>query len=375
MQDDPQSAPENDELQALFEYLQQGSDTEREHILDDLLQRAQKSGDPEHWNVFALGLQAAGRLEDAINIFKQLIEAFPDRDIYRLSLATTYSQAAQFELCRYHLRYLEEHGASEEMRDVAKEQLTGMEHFLKKTALDEQLQQLQIASLRERIQSGEVSADDYQKLGKLLLLRERQGFEDVSLDETTAILEQGQKHFPEAEGVLELLIACYLRKDPQNRLKPVLKTLEKINPNSQLLQLVANIDDAERASYAQQMSRRMQELMMQVQAKDPELTKAAIEELRKIITMYPSNPDYRLTYAFALCIVGQCTEAMEQAELLDQNDIPSHTYHFNLGQIFWLCGDPLRGRQHLDLSIQYASTDEEKQDALERIAYLSKGGK
>jgi len=375
MQDEPQGAPGNDELQALFEHLQQGSDTERERILNDLLQRAQGSGDAEDWNVFALGLQAAGKLEDAINIFKQLIEAFPERDIYRLSLATTYSQAGQFELCRYHLRYLEEHAASEEMRDVAKQQLEGMERFLKKTALDEQLQQLQIASLRERIQSSEVSADDYQRLGKLLLLRERQAFEDVSLDETTAILEQGQKHFPEAEGILELLIACYLRKDPQRRLESALKTLEEINPDSHLLQLVANIDDAERAAYVQQMDRRMQELMMQVQAKDPALTKAALEELRKIVTLYPSNLDYRLTYAFALCIAGRNAEAMQQAELLDKNDIPSHTYHFNLGQVFWLCGDVVRGRQHLDLSIQYASTDEEKQDALERIAYLSKGGK
>lgn len=375
MRDEPQNASENDELETLFERLQQGSDAEREHILNGLLQNAQKSGDPEQWNVLALGLQAAGRLEDAIDIFKQLIEAFPDRDIYRLSLATAYSQAGQFELCQYHLRYLEEHGASEEMRTVAKQQLAGMERFLKKTTLDEQLQRLQIASLRERVQADGVRADDYQKLGRLLLLRERQGFEDVSLDETTTILEQGQKRFPNAEGILELLVACYLRKDPLNRLEPALKKLEKINPDSRLLQLVANIDDADSAAHAQQMSRRMQELMMQVQSANPELRKAAIEELRKIVTMYPSNLDYRLTYAFALCIVGQKTEAMQQAELLDQNDIPSHVYHFNLGQIFWLCGDPVRGRQHLDLSLQYASNDQEKQDALERIADLSKGGK
>src|SRR5581483_5123916 len=358
-----------------FEHLRQGSDTERERILNGLLQKAQGSGDPENWNVFALGLQAAGRLEDAIDIFKQLIEGFPDNDVYRLSLATTYSQASQFELCRYHLCYLEEHAASEEIRDVAKQQLEGMERFLRKTALDEQLQQLQIASLRERIQSDQVSADDYQRLGKLLLLRERQGFEDVSLDETTAILEQGQKRFPKAEGVLELLIACYLRKDPQNHLESALKTLEKINPGSQLLQLVANIDDADLEAYFQQMGQRMQELMTQVQSGNPELTKVAIEELRKIVMMYPSNADYRLTYAFALCIAGQDAEAMQQAELLDRDDIPSHVYHFNLGQVFWLCGDAVKGRHHLDLSIQYASNDEEKQDASERIADLSKGGK
>jgi len=375
MQNDPQSTSGNDELQTLFERIQQGSDIEREQILNDLLQKAQKSHDPENWNMFALGLQAAGRLEEAIDIFKQLIEAFPDIDIYRLNLATTYGQASQFELCRYHLRYLEEHGTSEEMRNVAKQQLTGMERFLKKTALDEQLRQLQIASLRERIQADQVSADDYQKLGKLLFLRERQGFEDVSLDETTAILEQGQKRFPNAEGILELLIACYLRKDPQKRLEPALKKLEKINPHSHLLQLIADIDDADREAYFQQMGQRMQELMMQVQSGNPELTKAAIEELRKIATMYPSNPDYRLTYAFALCIAGQQTEAMQQAELLDRDDIPSHVYHFNLGQIFWLCGDAVKGRHHLDLSIQYADNDEEKQDALERIADLSKGGK
>lgn len=241
-------------------------------------------------------------------------------------------------------------------------------------AQDEQLQQLQIASLHERIRSDQVSADDYQKLGKLLLVRERRGFKDVSLDEITAILEEGQKRFPYAVELLEQLIACYLRKDPLNRLEPALKKLEKLNADSPVLQLIAHIDDVEDVEHLWQMDQRLPELMAQIQSKDPQLRKAALQELQEVVDAYPLNPDYRLAYAFALCILGQKTEAMHQAGLLDKNDIPSHTYHFNLGQVFWLCGDPVKGRHHLDLSLQYAGNAQERQDALDRIAALSKGG-
>lgn len=239
---------------------------------------------------------------------------------------------------------------------------------------DEQLQQLQITSLRERIRSDQASANDYQELGKLLLLRERQGFKDVSLDEITAILEEGREHFPDVIELLEMLIICYLRKDPLNLLQAALEELEKKKPDSSVLQFIARINDVEDVAHLQQMDQRLPELMSQILSGNPQLAKPALQELYEVVDSYPLNPDYRLAYAFGLCMLGQKAEALHQAGLLDKNDIPLHTYHFNLGQVFWLCGDPVKGRHHLDLALQYAGNAQERQDALDRIADLSKGG-
>jgi len=52
--------------------------------------------------------------------------------------------------------------------------------------------------------------------------------------------------------------------------------------------------------------------------------------------------------------------------------IASHTFHFNLGQVSWLCGDAERGRHHLNLAMQYPGNDQEREDVRERIADLER---
>jgi hypothetical protein len=89
-----------------------------------------------------------------------------------------------------------------------------------------------------------------------------------------------------------------------------------------------------------------------------------------MVTTFPTNPNYRSVYAFALGLTGNKEEALTQAEIAAENAIEDHSLHFNLGQVFWMGGDDVRGRHHLELSIKFAATEEERQDALERIAYL-----
>ena len=71
-------------------------------------------------------------------------------------------------------------------------------------------------------------------------------------------------------------------------------------------------------------------------------------------------------------VMGHCEEAAQQAKILDSVDEPSHSFHFNLGQIFYYCGDRVKGRTHLELAAKYASDEQERRDAWERISDLEK---
>jgi hypothetical protein len=72
-------------------------------------------------------------------------------------------------------------------------------------------------------------------------------------------------------------------------------------------------------------------------------------------------------------VCGQHAAALQQAELLERNPADTHSFHFNLGQVYWLCGDASKGRQHLQLAYDYANNDQERQDAKDRISDLARG--
>ena len=49
-----------------------------------------------------------------------------------------------------------------------------------------------------------------------------------------------------------------------------------------------------------------------------------------------------------------------------------HDVHFHLGQIFWICGDRARGRHHLELAVQFATTEEERKGAIQVLSDFEK---
>ncbi|MBW4504719.1 MAG: hypothetical protein KME57_35540 [Scytonema hyalinum WJT4-NPBG1] len=360
------------QFEILLERIKQGAKIEQDDILHQLGQYARKTNNPEDWNLLALGLQAASRFEQAVEIFDWLVQSLPENDVYRLSLATTYSQTGQFELCRYQLQKLIEHGSTEEFRQLGQEQLEGLERFLKQTEQDRLLRQLQLDSLRENIQSGQASVDNFQQLGHLLLQMHVRNREQSWLDEAISILEQGRQLFPDAVGILEYLARCYLSKDPYNRLEEVVNKLEKVAPDSEVLEILMGIDDNQSCEFQEQMRQRTHKLLELSQSKNPKLRTTALQELQKIVGMSPENPEYRGIYAFALGATGQYEAAIHQAELIADIAPETHEMHFNLGQIFWMCGDANRSRHHLELSLRYAKNEQQRQEVMAQIVDLSR---
>jgi tetratricopeptide (TPR) repeat protein len=347
---------------------QNGDPHEVGAALDELVRRAEASGgNPEAWAEAAQGFFVARMFPDAIHILRQLVERAPEQDTHRLNLAMAYWQIEDVELCRYHLAHLVKHGRTAELRDYARAQLEQYETSLGLTSRDGELAALQERSLQEQI----AAPTSYVRLGRLWNRQGKLAGDENATARVTALLEEGSRRFPQNIGILELLILCYLRHDPEGRLGDVMRALEKGDPESPVFQKLEGIvDSADAERHRRQMSGRANALLRQATKGDNAVRAAALSGLRRMIAVAPNNLDYRLTFAFALGANGAHSEALEQATLLSRQSIESHSYHFNLGQIFWLSGDPTNGRRHLEMAFRYATNEQERQDVRDRIADL-----
>lgn len=142
------ASTESDTRRALIEQIHHASKSEQDAALDQLLQLARESsGDEKAWSGYALGLFNAGAFEAALDVFRKLADAFPRNDIHRLNIATCHSQLAQFDLCRHQLKQTAADGATAQTRQIAAEQLTGLEEWLGQSSKDQQFRQMKIMAI------------------------------------------------------------------------------------------------------------------------------------------------------------------------------------------------------------------------------------
>ena len=367
------STTRSPQTEKLITRIKQGTAAERESAIEQLYALARKDNDLDTWNTVGVGLHFAGRNDEAVRLFDRLVQSAPANDAYRLNLATCYSQNEQIALCREQLLYVAEHGSTEENRKLAREQLQGYDSFLGNTEQDRKLADLQMRSLRQRITQTSKNAEDFKNLARLLVKRGRLDPAGDWLEQAVRVLEEGTAAFPKEVELLELLISCYLRHDPNNRLDSALKRLERIAPDSRALSILANQDEDEGRRFVENNQARADDLLQQVIQGDQTRRNAALQDLVGLVNMYGDNPFYRGNYAFALMVCGQPAAALQQAAILEKNPAATHSFHFNLGQVYWLCGDDKKGRQHLQLAYDYASNDQERQDVKDRISDLERG--
>lgn len=359
--------------ETLLERIHESSRVEQDKIIQMLHDRAEGSGAAADWSNLAIGLSQTGRLDEAIHIWEQLVEVMPELDHNRMNLALAYRAVHQFELARYQFEYLATHAATDEAREWGREQAQALARYRGSTYEQQELQGRQLSALHERVTFDEASAEDYVRLGRLILATPPETGEDRSIEEAGTLLEAGHRKYPNYVGILELLAACYARSDPKNRLNDVLRLIEQQAPDSEVLRIARNIDQDSGSAYQGTLIERVQHLLQQTQRKDVEVRDAALRDLRFIVRAYPQNPDYRWYFAFALIGAGQQDEALKHAEVLAAAAGESHRLHFNVAQIFWHCGDQVRAERHLDLALQYAKTEEDRESVHYLRAEILKG--
>ena len=364
----PESAPDD-----LLRIINAGDSEQSRAALAELQRRADQSdGDPERWGDAADGYFAARMYSDAAAILRQLVDLDPENDRHRANLAMACWQTEQVALCRFHFKYLAERSRSAEVRDYAARQLEAYERGLGLTPRDEELSRLQESSLREVMRSPDHRTPEAcVRLARLLIRRGKLRGDETFMHDATSVLEDGRQLFPKAPAILEHLVLRYLQQDPQQRLNGVLRELEEVAPESPALKTLADLDTAEsEETFRRTMAARATALFEAATGQDVSMRTAALEDLRRMVGQSPENSQYRLTLAFALAMNHVRDEALGHAALLAQAPVDTHAFHFNLGQIFWLCGDAGNGHHHLDLARQFAETDEERRDVVERIADL-----
>jgi hypothetical protein len=225
----------------LMERVRTGDPSEQDAAISELVERAEKSNDKYDWNRVAMALFEVRRFDEAISIFDKLILEFPDEDVIRLNLATAYSQISQVGLCRLHLKYLAEHGGTEEIRKTGREQLEGYERFIGLTEADTELRKLQIAALREATSIDDCPAEDFVRLAKLLRRAAALDPDGGWMDQSRTTLEAGVAKYPQDVTLLELLVNAYLSSDPENRLDERLRRLEMLAPDSLVFKVLAEV--------------------------------------------------------------------------------------------------------------------------------------
>jgi protein involved in temperature-dependent protein secretion len=354
--------PDDSHSTTLLKQLHESPPSDQAKIIQLLTDQAVTTGAADDLSNLAIGLSEVGQLDDAIQIFEDLIKAAPDRDTARANLASVYCASSQFELARYQFNYLAQRGATEQMRAWSREQVDLLVPDQESTPAAKGLRERQIAALRERIAFNEGVAAEYTRLGRLLLDMGPETTEQRAPEEVTSLLEEGHSRYPHDVGILELLAHCYLRFDVATRLSDVLQQLEKEAPDSALLRRMQEIDADKASAHGKTMMQRMHRLVHQVHTDDVELQSAVLHEMRSIAQAFPQNPNYRWFYAFGLGLAGQKDKALIQAEILAQTAGTYHILHFNVAQIFWNCGDRARAEHHLDLAFQYAANQQERDD-------------
>jgi tetratricopeptide (TPR) repeat protein len=359
-------------MDRLLERIRSGHPSEQGAAMSELIGRAEKSGDKRDWGVVAMALFEVQRFDEAIAILDQLVQESPDEDGLRLSLATSYSQTGQVASCCRHLAYVAEHGGTEEFRQTGREQLEEYERFVGLTKEDGELRRLQVAALHKATAREDCPADDFLRLAKLFTRAAMLQTGEGSMEESCSVLEAGIARYPRDVKLHEHLVHAYLHNDPKKRLNATLRKLERLAPNSQVFRVLSEVNDEDGAAWSRDMEQRQRHLISLVFGDDPAARESALSELALIVERYPENSVYRLNYGFALSTMGKLEEAAKQARILENLDDSSHSFHFNLGQIFYFCDEPESGRAHLELAARYANDEQERSDAWNMIQQFEK---
>ncbi|MBK8058679.1 MAG: hypothetical protein IPK33_12675 [Gemmatimonadetes bacterium] len=282
----------------LLAAIQSGPPNQAEEALTELEKRAESSNDPARSSELAQGYFAARRFDEANRLFDELIRFDPARDEDRLNLAMCFWQLGHVALCRHQLAHLSAHAASDAMRAFAADQLRHYETALGLRGIDKELAELQEASLREQIASNDAEAAAYTRLARLLIRQDGSPATQMDMRRRASVLEDGRRRFASEAPILELLVFCYLNLGRHGPLDEVIRDLERVDPESDILRTLRAPGNDQ--SIIEQRMARVNALFQEATSGEGPARDAALNGKREIVAHAPGTAQYRLALAFAL---------------------------------------------------------------------------
>jgi hypothetical protein len=107
---------------------------------------------------------------------------------------------------------------------------------------------------------------------------------------------------------------------------------------------------------------------LQQAVEDRPSAEEAVRELSHFVNRFPMIPGYRMYYAMALFARGHQDEALHQADVLAPLVGTDYIGNYNIGQIYTLCGQPVKGQHHLEIALAAAPTEQDRDDASELLS-------
>lgn len=141
-----------------------------EEVLGELRRRAEAAHDAAaaaHYQ--ALALAASGRAPQAVSLFQQLVQAFPDEDSYRLNLSVTYAFLGQLDLCESELNEIARRSSDPGTLADVRARLAAVSADRRQEELEARQVSLQTTVLRKKMQEGTASQEDYFLLARQLV--------------------------------------------------------------------------------------------------------------------------------------------------------------------------------------------------------------
>jgi tetratricopeptide (TPR) repeat protein len=363
-------APYGSRSETFFSAARAGSPTGDQEILGELRRRAEAAQDPAaaaHYQ--ALALARSDRAPEAVLLFQELVQAFPDDDGYRLNLSVTYALLGQLDLCESELNEIARRSADSDMLADVKARLAAVSADRRQVELEAKQASLQAMVLRKKVREGTASQEDYFLLGRQLCGNAIAGGAEAGWSEAVVFLESASERFPDDVRFLELLAGCYVVQYEDERLDTLIPRIQRLSPESPVLaQVKATFQGRTSETGTSPSSDEPKaRAWLQQAVEDRPSAEEAVRELGRLVNRFPMNPRYRMCYALALFVRGYHDEALTQADLLAPLVGNDHIGNYNIGQIYTFCGQPVKGQHHLEIALAAATTEQDRDDASEML--------
>jgi hypothetical protein len=368
--------------QASLEALGRGEIQQANEI--DRLERLAAHGTLDDVRTLAVALVLVDRLEDAAGALNHVLDREPNDHAMRLNLAMVAMRLGRYEAARQAAAQVLAATDDPNDREVAERLLEKIRAGF--TAVREQnhVDRLRLERLRERVEYGEVTADEWRQLA-VLLIRLR-GEDPRGVLEAVEILERLETEHPGdaviAEELASALVVAFEYVEGaelirlSELLNGVIRRLELVHPDSWVITALRDHDSpamARDAAPADSYEQRLEwagHILQRAMSTGPDAAEA-LEELRALVGATPEDPNLRGFLMFAEAEAGNDAAALTHAQWMSQLPELPHEGHFNLVQVLW-GRDRERAEHHLREAMTTARDEQERQDVRDLAARLGR---
>lgn len=339
-----------------------------ERLRDSLAKRA-AAGSPTDIQCYALCLAILDQTAEAVRVWEELLPRRPQSAAVWLNLTKALVIEDRIDQAITVLqRCCEAMVGQPGVLVRVNERLTDLQDARSEEIDQRRLVELQVNSVRWRVEHGQSQPGDRLRLARLLAELMFSPGSDVAKPEVLVAARDAYAEDPTDPATLEFFAAVLLDCGRVEEYSYVLQALEKVAPHSQVLDLARRMsrDDPEFTAQATALQRRHEDLMERAcrGAADAEA------EIRDRLRWLPNNVELRVALMFAVESRGDEQEALRLADELAAELAGEHMMHFYVAQLYWNAGRPARARHHFQRAFATARDDQDRTDVYETMRVL-----